>query len=94
MKAVEIEKAKALYRCRFLPGSFDKRFVRSMHWTACNEPSKTLTWRQKYLLDALVYRYRVQLSSQELSFDLPTSAPVESDYEPCKNPPKQQSLSL
>lgn len=94
MKAIEREKALALSRCRMVRGSWDQRFVKGIAWTARFEPTKVLAWRQKYHLDELLYRYRVQLASQDLTFEVPTKAPVESDYEPVKRPPKQQRLEL
>lgn len=53
--------ARRLSRCRMLPGSYEKRFVRDM---AVNlEAGKPLSAKQMNLLDELQWRFRVQLSN-------------------------------
>ena len=43
--------------CTFLPGSFEKRFVRGL---GGKQPSDTLSEKQAFLLEAIAYRYRRQ----------------------------------
>jgi len=50
-----------LYRCRFAPGGYDKRFVRDMH---AKQGKGSLTEKQRGYLSRLAVRYRKQL--QEL----------------------------
>jgi len=61
MTTEQIEKAKQLSRCRFLPGSFDKRFARDMGSIAENKPDHELTEKQSAYLDKLAYKYRRQI---------------------------------
>lgn len=46
-----------LSRCTFLPGSYDKRFVRNL---AAYSPDRELTPRQANALHQMAYRYRRQ----------------------------------
>lgn len=46
-----------LARCSFLPGSYEKRFVRDLEGYA---PDKELTEKQAAFLEKIAYRYRVQ----------------------------------
>ena len=43
-------------QCTFIPGSFDKRFVRDIH----ANPNATLSDKQHACLERLFYRYRRQ----------------------------------
>jgi hypothetical protein len=52
--------AIALSRCRFLPGSQQKRFVRDMADKAKHGPAHELTIKQQRYLGILWYQYRVQ----------------------------------
>ena len=54
------EAARALSACRFLPGSFDKRFAQSMAALA-GKGDGALTEKQHRLLWKMVYRYRRQI---------------------------------
>ncbi len=55
----EIQIVEALYRCRFLPGSTQKRFVRFM---ADRDRNKVLTPNQRAYLWAIAWSWRRQLS--------------------------------
>ena len=79
MTKTERAKAITLSRCRFLPGSWDKRFARSMGWIAQHNPSVVLTKKQKWALDAMVYRYRRQVAGTD-EFEMPTAPPARADY--------------
>lgn len=57
----QITKAQALSRCRFLPGSNAKRFVRDMARLASEKPDQELTERQRKYLDDLFHSYRRQI---------------------------------
>lgn len=54
----------ALARCSFLPGSADKYFSRRMKLVAARTYDVVMTARQRSRLNALVYRYRRQISAQ------------------------------
>lgn len=51
----EMKAIKALNGCRFLPGSYDKRFVRSM------QGGELISEKQAAFLRLVFYRYRRQL---------------------------------
>jgi len=76
----ERAKALALARCRMLPGSGEKRFVRSMVYLAVDEPDTVLTPPQKWYLDTVVYRFRRQLAGRDDDFAIPAAAPDRADY--------------
>lgn len=50
---------QALWRCRFLPGSYDKRFIKDM---AQLGPYDMLSIRQEQNIERLAYHYRKQLA--------------------------------
>jgi hypothetical protein len=50
-----------LARCRILPGSWDKRFIRGL---ASMPVEHVLTARQAEVLDKLTHKYRRQLGSK------------------------------
>lgn len=61
------EAIKALNRCRFMPGSWDKRFVRDMAYLS---DYAMLTAKQEEWIDRLLYRYRKQLARIEAGTQL------------------------
>ncbi len=62
MTPKEIAIAKRLRICTFLPGSYDKRFIRNMAFRAEHSPEKELTPKQHELLVVTMrHRYRRQL---------------------------------
>lgn len=61
------EAIKALNRCRFMPGSWDKRFVRDMAYLS---DYAMLTAKQEEWIDRLLYRYRKQLARIEAGAQL------------------------
>lgn len=63
MDTVEKRAVICLHGCTFLPGSWDKRFVRSLYSQLESEPNKSLTLKQQKHLRQLHHRYRNQLSS-------------------------------
>lgn len=70
-----------LARCRFLPGSFDKCFVRSM---AMLGPYDLLSERQAEWVERMAYRYRRQMARmvvnrQTEAHHAPLDSPAESD---------------
>lgn len=52
---IEVKMLRALAACTFLPGSFDKRFVRDI------QGQTALTEKQRALLHKTFYRYRRQM---------------------------------
>ena len=54
--------ALMLGKCRFLPGSFDKRFARSMRDIALYKPAQELTEKQAECLVKMAGRYRRQMA--------------------------------
>lgn len=52
---------KALSKCRFLPASWDKRFVRDMCRLAEKPDAPMLTEKQTRKLDDVTFKYRAQL---------------------------------
>ena len=58
MTNIEIVIVNRLQRCRFLPGSFDKRFVNNI---AAYNVEHELTENQHKYLFSLVYKYRRQI---------------------------------
>lgn len=59
MSEEDYRNLKRLSRCTFLPGSYEKRFVRNMLSVS---QETVLTSKQKDYLNHLVHRYRKQLS--------------------------------
>ncbi len=57
----QIALALRLEKCRFLPGSFDKRFCRSMANRARYAPETDLTPKEAKCLEDMGHRYRRQL---------------------------------
>lgn len=80
MNKLEREKVSALDGVRLAWDQWDIRFVRNMLWLRDHDPKKTLTARQKWGLDMLLYKYRRQLGGQQLAFEIPAEAPKASDY--------------
>ncbi|NUQ07033.1 MAG: hypothetical protein HUU31_24340 [Anaerolineae bacterium] len=62
MTPEQIAQAKALVRCTFLPGSYDKRFAKDMAFYAVHQPGRELTEKQAALLEKMMHRYRRQLA--------------------------------
>ena len=58
MESETYTKIPKLTGCSFLPGSFEKRFVRQL---SSLSPLATLTEKQLMLLGQIFYRYRKQL---------------------------------
>jgi len=84
MNATERNKAFALGFVA--PGGphadWERRMIRTLRFIARREAHKPLTPKQKFQLDSLIYRYRVQLSGRIWPFDLPDQPPIEEDYVP------------
>lgn len=59
MTPIQIKALSLLSGCTFLPGSFDKRFVRDLS-SLPDKEAKELTDKQKRYLWKLVYKYRKQ----------------------------------
>jgi len=69
MTTEEINIARALhFRCRYLPGSFEKRFARSIKELADEYPDKALTDRQRSWLYQQLKRYRRQIPEIYLKY--------------------------
>lgn len=62
---LEKRAALAIAKCRFLPGSWDKRFARDVGTLAENEGQ--LTERMAWHIWRVVYRYRRQVHDPELT---------------------------
>ncbi len=61
MDEVRSRKVKYLARCSFLPGSYEKRFVRDMAASLDDE----LTIRQAHYIDLLYWHYRKQIAAMD-----------------------------
>jgi len=84
-------KALALTGCRVVRYSWDDKFIRAMAWLAEHDSAAVLTPKQRFSIDALLWRYRRQLAGRE-DIEIPTEPPREEDYEPA--PRKKRQLSL
>lgn len=60
MSAEQYQKIQALKRCTFLPGSYQKRFVRDM---SAKPEDFELSEKQAVYVDKLYYMYRRQISA-------------------------------
>lgn len=66
MTVNQMDMILALHRCTFLPGSFEKRFVKSLfNRMALSNENKPLTEKQGKYLAKLFHRYRKQIGSQD-----------------------------
>ena len=72
MTELETKAAKALWRCTFLPGSYNKHFARAMD-TIARSDEPLATEKQCTNLWRLVWRYRRQIQDNHL-IDLAYSA--------------------
>lgn len=61
MTAEQIEISLKLGNCRFLPGTWDKRFAHKLHSIATTDSNEELTETQKEWVYRLLYKYRGQL---------------------------------
>jgi hypothetical protein len=69
----EIKIATALGNCSFAPGSWDKRFCRSMAAMAKNALDIPMTERQRVHLLRLVHKYRRQMPTKIIEIALDES---------------------
>ena len=53
----------SLSKCTFLPGSWEKRFVRNLHFTARSK-KPTISPKQREWLVEIAHRYRNQIERQ------------------------------
>lgn len=58
MTSEEIKMANALLKCRLLPASFDKKFVKQLP----NWKERDMTPEGKAMLEKLYYKYRKQIN--------------------------------
>jgi hypothetical protein len=63
MTETEKDMLHRLSRCTFLPGSWEKRFVRNLHFTARSK-KPTISPKQREWLVEIAYRYRNQIERQ------------------------------
>ena len=61
MTPLQIQMIVDLHRCTFLPGSFEKRFVKSLFARAAKDPNKPLTGKQESYMYELYHKYRKQV---------------------------------
>jgi hypothetical protein len=61
MTQTEKDMLLSLSKCTFLPYSWEKRFVRNLHFTACSK-KPTISPKQREWLVEIAYRYREQIS--------------------------------
>lgn len=92
MTREQISKVAALAACRLGVFCGERRFVAGLGWLAEHSPGSALSWRQRWYLDALLWRYRKQLAGRERGFELPTAQPAEADYRPAEPTPRQGRL--
>jgi len=70
LRSPEVERAgyatiaKALARCTFVPGCWDKRFARAMAALADHNPDWEFTERQRASLIRLAHKYRRQVATE------------------------------
>lgn len=64
MTNLEITAILLLRPCSFVPGSFEKRFVRDLYIRFGIDRSGPLTLRQRAWLFRLVYRFRAQIMNR------------------------------
>lgn len=57
----EIELAKALGNCSYLPGTSQKRFARDILFLAEHSPDRELSDRQRHYMQLMAWRYRRQM---------------------------------
>ena len=62
------QKARALEKCSFLPGSYQKRFAHSVAATARYKPELDLTEKQAKYLNDLFHQYRRQIKVEHVRF--------------------------
>jgi len=60
MTQTEKDMLLGLSKCTFLPGSWEKRFVRNLHFTARSK-KPTISTKQREWLVEIAHRYRKQL---------------------------------
>ena len=93
MTKIEQAKAVALGKCRLGCFSSERSFVKGLNWLVEHSADTDLTFRQKWFLDSLLWRYRKQLAGREEGFELPTEMPREEAYQPGpRKAPAQASL--
>lgn len=92
MTKVQIEKVRALAKCRLADFQGERTFTNGMAWLAQHAPGTALSHGQRWYLDALLWRYRKQLAGRENGYSLPTAAPREEDYYPPGREPAQKAL--
>ena len=63
MTQTEKDMLLSLSKCTFLPGSWEKRFVRNLHQRSQSK-DPTLTHKQREWLVEIAYRYRNQIERQ------------------------------
>jgi hypothetical protein len=61
MTTDEISIIHALSNVTYLPGSFNKRFIRSLNGIADNKPEQEITEKQREWMYRLLYTYRRQV---------------------------------
>ena len=83
---------RALQHVRVMPYSKDDNFIRSMDWVRRHEPRHRLTPSQRYELQKVAYRYRVQLAGRLREELIPTEEPSREDY--VKEPTQVQGALL
>lgn len=66
MTPIEQRAIKVLYRCTFLPGSFDKKIVATWYGWLETQPGREMSEKGKRLLWKLVYKYRRQIPDDSL----------------------------
>lgn len=77
MNDEQMHMVKALRKCQFMPGSFEKRFVADMTY---HDIAKSLSPRQDWFLRRTYWRYRKQIGhggEKPHDFDSPPPAPVK-----------------
>jgi hypothetical protein len=74
----EIELAKALGRCSFLPGTSQKRFCRNMSAMAENAPNHDVTLRQRHYMEIMAWRMRRQMPAHLVPYAKPVVGQFES----------------
>lgn len=95
MNRAQRDKALALDRCRFYPGSWERRVVHDLALLASRVPDTPLTPKQRWLLDFLCYRFRRQLLTMEgLRFEIPMTVPEKSAYGVREDEPLQAQLDM
>jgi hypothetical protein len=85
----QIDTARALGRCSFLPGTADKRFARDLAFLAEHSPEREITERQALNLQRLAWKYRRQMPAALIPDEQPGDLPPKQAKPPATKPERR-----